>query len=289
MKVAVVAHSGKTFGDGLAGLRAELAKAGVKSLDWHEVKHSRKAHKAAKKAVDAGADVLFVWGGDGTVQRCIDAAAGSRTAIAILPAGTANLLATHLGLEQDIARCVQAGLHGKRRPLDVGVVNGERFAVMAGIGIDALLLRAAHHGVKSRLGRLAYLWAGAKVVRMPRFGAKVKVGGPTWFEGPASCVLVGNLGSLFGGLTIFEHARDDDGRLEIGVMTAKGAEQWAEALARTLVGSPGLSPYIELTAGRVMRVRLSRKLPYELDGSARDPTDRLDIAIEPGAIQVCLP
>ena len=54
------------------------------------------------------------------------------------PAGTANLLATNLGIPRDIAACVEIGLRGMRRRLDAGTVNGERFAVMAGIGFDAL-------------------------------------------------------------------------------------------------------------------------------------------------------
>jgi hypothetical protein len=74
------------------------------------------------------------------VQRCIDAVAGSSVTIAILPAGTANLLATNLGIPKDLAEAVAIGLHGSRRFLDVGVLNGERFAVMAGAGFDARIM-----------------------------------------------------------------------------------------------------------------------------------------------------
>ena len=58
--------------------------------------------------------MVFVWGGDGTVQRCIDAVAGTDTAVAILPAGTANLLAANLGIPHDLAEAVRVGLHGDR-------------------------------------------------------------------------------------------------------------------------------------------------------------------------------
>ena len=60
---------------------------------WHEVQKSKQAPKRVEKALAAGADLVFAWGGDGTVQRCIDAMAGSDATLAILPAGTANLLA----------------------------------------------------------------------------------------------------------------------------------------------------------------------------------------------------
>jgi diacylglycerol kinase (ATP) len=75
--IAVVAHSGKSFGGGLAELREVLAREGFPDPLWYEVKKSRKAPKYARRAMAHGADVIFVRGGDGTVQRCIDAVAGT--------------------------------------------------------------------------------------------------------------------------------------------------------------------------------------------------------------------
>ena len=102
-----------------------------------------------------GAELIFVWGGDGMVQRCVDALAGKKKVeLAILPAGTANLLATNLGIPRDVAKAVHIGLHGARRKLDVGVMNGERFAVMAGAGFDAIVMRNVDAAGKKRLGPL---------------------------------------------------------------------------------------------------------------------------------------
>ena len=84
--VAVVAHAGKTLGGGLAELRAELDRNGFADPLWYEVPKSRKAPKCARRALAQGADVIFVWGGDGTVQRVIDAVAGTNAVLAILPA-----------------------------------------------------------------------------------------------------------------------------------------------------------------------------------------------------------
>ena len=87
---------------------------------------------------------MFVWGGDGMVQRMIDALGGHRTRRSrSCPPGPANLLATNLGIPTDLAAAVDIGLHGARRRLDVGVMNGERFAVMAGAGFDARMIRDA--------------------------------------------------------------------------------------------------------------------------------------------------
>ena len=167
--VAVLAHTGKSLGGGLPELRDVLAREGVDAPLWYEVPKSKKAPKKVKEAVADGADLLFVWGGDGMVQRCIDAVATTSTTIAIVPAGTANLLAKNLGIPEDIERAVHIGLHGSRRMLDVGVMNGERFAVMAGAGLDALMIRVMGVGLKGRVGKLGYVWAGAKNLSEQRF------------------------------------------------------------------------------------------------------------------------
>ena len=136
--VAVVAHARKKLGGGLTELRSVLADAGIDDPLWFEVPKSKYAPKCVRTAIDEGADLLFVWGGDGMVQRCIDAVGTEPVVLAILPAGTGNLLAHNLGIPIDLEQAVEVGLHGARRTIDVGRVNGERFAVMAGTGLDAL-------------------------------------------------------------------------------------------------------------------------------------------------------
>ena len=161
-KVAVVAHAGKTFGDGLLGLRRELERQGVEDPIWREVPKSSKAPPHVEDVLAQGAELVFVWGGDGMVQRCADVLAGSDAALAIVPAGTANLLASNLEIPQDIEKAVDIGLHGGRRALDAGRMKGERFLVMAGAGFDAMMIREADNGLKDRLGRVAYVWTGSK-------------------------------------------------------------------------------------------------------------------------------
>ena len=95
-------------------------------------------------------------------------------------------------------------------------MNGERFAVMAGCGFDALMIRDADRGLKDRFGRAAYIWSGARNLRMNVVKARVKVDGEAWFKGRLSCVLVGNVGRLFGGVEAFEDASPDDGLLNLG-------------------------------------------------------------------------
>ena len=97
------------------------------------------------------------------------------------------------------------------------------------------------------------------------------------------------MGDLFGGVEAFEDARPDDGMLELGVVSADGVIQWVRMLARTAVGTASKSPFAQTTKARSVKVRLSRKVLYELDGGDRKKTKRFKVKVEPGAITVCVP
>lgn len=289
MNVAVVAHAGKTMGGGLDELRSVLEQAGVDDMYWSEVPKSRYAPERVERALAEGADLVFVWGGDGMVQRSVDVLAGSDATLAILPAGTANLFASNLGIPDDIAEAVEVGLHGHERTLDVGKINGERFAVMAGAGLDARMIRDADGGIKDRFGRLAYIWTASKNIRVEPFQAKIEVNGELWYDDEATCVLIGNVGSLFGGVDVFDDARPDDGLLELGVTRAEGLGQWARTVARTAAGTTAKSPFVQATKAERIKVRLDRKVTYELDGGERKDVKKLRAKVEPGALRVKVP
>jgi YegS/Rv2252/BmrU family lipid kinase len=288
VKVAVIAHAGKTFGGGLPELRRVLDAQGVHDPIWHEVPKSKKAPREVQRALDEGAELILAWGGDGMVRRCINAIGDADVELAILPAGTSNLFAANLGIEQDIEAAVRVALYGDSRRLDVGRFNGERFGVMAGAGFDAAMIRGADD-LKERLGRAAYVFSGATNLRTESFGAKIKVDGTPWYEGPASCILLGNVGNLFGGIEVFGDAAADDGLLDLGVVTAEGPVQLARTMARTAVGDPQKSPYVRVTKARKVRVKLDRKVRYELDGGDRSKVAKFKVDVEPRAVTVRVP
>ncbi|MGZ4345648.1 MAG: diacylglycerol/lipid kinase family protein [Gaiellaceae bacterium] len=290
VKVAVVAHSGKTLGGGLPELRRVLEAAGVADPFWCEVPKSRKAPAQVRRALDEGAELIVAWGGDGMVQRCVDVLAGSEVPLAIIPAGTANLFATNLGIPSDIEGAVAVGLHGARRRVDLGRFNGERFAVMAGAGFDAAMIRdAGEGGLKERLGRVAYVWTGSENLRSKPFRADIEVDGANWYKGKASCILFGNVGKLVGGVEAFEDARPDDGKLELGIVTAEGLLEWGRMIARAAVGPVDKSPLAQTTKARAVKVKLNRKVLYELDGGDRTKVKTFKVKVEPGAVTVCVP
>ena len=292
-KVAVVAHRRKTLGGGLDELRRRLTDEGIDELLWFEVPKSKKAPKKVAEAIRAGVDLIVVWGGDGIVQRTVDVLArekgGRKIPLAIMPAGTGNLLAGNLGIPEDLPAAVDIAFRGQRRRLDVGRLGGEHFAVMAGIGFDGAMIAEADRDLKDRLGKLAYVWTGIRHVNGAAPHAKVKVDGTTWFEGDASCVLVGNVGTITGGIRAFDDARPDDGWLDVGVATAQGALQWARTLGTMAVGRSDHSPFVRMTRARRVDVKLASKLEYELDGGAREAVKRLSVTVAPAAVTVCVP
>lgn len=290
MKIAVVAHAGKVLGGGLPELRKALADQGVKEPIWSEVDKSRRAPKRVRKAIAAGAELVIVWGGDGMVQRCIDVVAGTDVELAIIPAGTANLLAANLHIPADIVEAVRIALHGVRRRIDTGSINGECFAVMGGAGFDGVIMADVSSSAKEHLGRVAYVRGSMKAMKATRTDTEIRINGEHWFKGQTSCVLVGNVSTITGGLPVFEHAKPDDGLLDVGVVSAEGKMQWARVLGRVITHADSdRSPFVRTTQAERIDVRFDKKVPYELDGGARGKTDRLKIRVRPQAVIVCVP
>jgi len=287
-KVAVVAHARKTFGGGLGELRQVLAAEGVEPL-WFEVPKSKYAPNALRRALKKGADLVLAWGGDGMQQRCIEVLAGTGVPLGILPAGTGNLLATNLDIPMNVPDAVAVALRGDRMTIDTGVCNGEHFAVMAGAGFDALMIKDADRGLKDRLGRAAYLWTGLRNISAAEVEARVKVDGEVRFEGQLSCVLVGNVSKVFASIEAFDGARPDDGMFEIGIVSASTPTQWVRAVTRVVVDRAENSPYVEVCRGRKVRVTLKHPLAYEIDGGDRPKTRKLRIDVKPASVAVRVP
>ena len=109
------------------------------------------------------------------------------------------------------------------------------------------------------------------------------------FDGKASCVLVGNMGSLVGGMEAFPDADPADGLLELGVVTAEGAVEWARVLTRLAVGSAERSPLTRMTRASDVDIRFDQPVRYELDGGDRPRTKKLRARVEPGAVIVAVP
>lgn len=291
----IVSETKRLAGAGLEELRAALADAGCPDPPWYEVPKSKKAPKKVSKLIEKdGVERLLVWGGDGMVRRCVDHLLHEDRAdveVAVLPAGTGNLLASNLDIPIDLRGAVDVALHGEARRLDVGLINDrQHFIVMAGVGFDALLIRDADDsGMKDRFGRLGYLWAGVKNRNVSPARAEVYVDGSPWFTGDATTVIAGNVGTLTGGIPAFPGASPSDGRLDLGVVTARSASEWARLFGSVLAHRVESSPFAKTTTAEKVVVELDRTLPWEADGGDRDRTNLFEIQCLPAAISICQP
>src|SRR5690606_1472506 len=111
------------------------------------------AERLARRAVRLGYGSIVAAGGDGTLAEVITGVAGSDVPLGIIPLGTANLVAANLGIPGDIERAVDTIVHGRTTPLDVGQLgDGRYFALIAGAGWDAEVMRSATRELKDRLG-----------------------------------------------------------------------------------------------------------------------------------------
>ena len=288
-KIAVIVHTGKILGGGLSELRNLLEKEGYPDPIWYEVEKSQKAPKFAQRALAEGAEVIFIWGGDGTIQRCVDALANKDATLAILPAGTANLLAINLGIPLDLVGALEVGLHGVGRKIDSGSFNGEHFAVMAGTGFDAFMIKGTGKKLKERIGRLAYFYSGTKNLSATRVKAKIEVDGEIFFNGKVSCVIAGNVSKGLGGVELFSSALPDDGHLNLAVITAKNPLDWARTFGKITLGKAEKSPFVEMAHGKEFKITVNRPFPYELDGSMRPSVKKMKIKIHPHSITIQTP
>ena len=147
-------------------LRAELKRrASTAEIDWLETTEDDPGAGQTRQALAAGADLVLVCGGDGTVAACAGAVAGTGVPIGIVPTGTGNLLVRNLRLPFEVPAALDRALGRRRRTIDLLEADGRRFAVMAGLGFDAAMIRETGEQAKARHGWAAYILGGLRALR----------------------------------------------------------------------------------------------------------------------------
>ena len=267
---------------------AAMAERGWGEPMWLATTPDDPGEGQARTAVKDGADLVVACGGDGTVTACAAGLAGSRTPMAVVPAGTGNLLARNLGLPLDVRGALEVALAGVNRELDVGVANGRPFLVMAGLGLDAQMLGSTSEPLKKRLGWVAYVVAGLRHLRDRPMRVTLRADGGPPERRRASAVIAGNVGRLQGGLTLLPGAAPDDGLLDVVVLTATGWAGWLAVLAQVALRRGAGGP-VTRGAFRELRIDADREYPWELDGELMGSTRQLAVAIRPERLLVRVP
>jgi len=115
------------------------------------------AERLAGEASSADFDRLVIAGGDGTINEAINGLRDHSLPIALVPLGTANVLAAELDLPRDAAALADAIAIGIPRQVSIGRVNGRAFTMMAGVGFDAYVVSHVSLRLKRAVGKLAYV------------------------------------------------------------------------------------------------------------------------------------
>jgi diacylglycerol kinase (ATP) len=274
---------------------------------WLQTSREDSGQDAAGRALDAGCNLLIVAGGDGTVRAVAERVAGTGVELGIVPLGTGNLLARNLGVPLgNIARAFRRALKGPATAIDMGWVemvgsSGEEthgFTVMVGFGIDAQMLAETDDDLKDKAGWLAYVEAmGRAMAASPVVDFAITLDDGSAREVSGHTLLVGNCGTIQGGITLLPDADPSDGQLDLLLVSADGVGAWIGTLKsfawdngvkRFLTGAQTAesSGPVEHLQATKLRVELPGPQQFELDGDEVGEVTAFTVTIQPGALLV---
>jgi diacylglycerol kinase (ATP) len=286
--VAVVANPTKVA----PGTRAEVTLVcvdmGWREPLWLETTVDDPGTGQAEEALRRGADVVLACGGDGTVRTVAEVLAGTGTAMGLLPAGTGNLLARTIGTPlNSIAAATRVALSGNDRKIDVGRIRVDDededrvFLVMAGMGFDAAIMQNTPEALKGRVGPLAYVISGLRAIRGRRTRVRLAFDDGPRLDRQTRTVVVGNSGTLLGGLVLMPEAHIDDGQLDIVNLAPKGIPGWIAVAGRVITRTRRGHARVEHWQASAIEIEAAEPLPSQLD--------RLRIRVEAASLVMRVP
>jgi YegS/Rv2252/BmrU family lipid kinase len=267
-----------------------LAAAGHK-VDVQPTTGPRTATGLASGAIASGADLVIAAGGDGTINEVMEGLAGSTVPLAILPGGTANVLAREVALAGNLLRAArQLGDYVPCR-ISVGRIaadgSSRHFLLMAGAGLDAHIVYHLDPALKSKAGKLAYWVGGLRMIgrSLPEFTLEAE-----GVRHRCSFALVSKVRNYGGDFQIACQASLLDDCFEVVLFEGSNSYQYLKYLAgvavRRVAGMKGV------TVLRTTRVDLSApadsRIYVQVDGefAGRLPA-HIDLA--PDAVTLLLP
>ena len=242
----------------------------------------------ARQAFAKGSEAVFACGGDGTINEVVNGLAGTDCALGVLRGGMGNVFAKEIGVSRHAERALPDLLNGDRRRFDLGIIDGRRFLLMAGIGMDASVVRVVPDTWKKRLGSTSYaIWGAGVVLRhRPRqinmtFDGESQTARLYW-------MLIGNTRSYGGVKKITQDALVDDGQLDAYLFEGRGLGWLAStavklALGRQNRGGSGISFH------RFKEMSIETPgIPVQADGEYFGETP-MTFSVDPQALDVLLP
>lgn len=256
------------------------------------------AGRLAAQAVRDGFDTVVAAGGDGTLNEVVNGLASEpdapgRVRLGVLALGTVNVFARELGLPLKFEAGWEIVLKGKEKRVDLakaewgdGAAKRVRyFCQLAGAGLDARAIELMDWRLKKRIGPLAYVVAGVKVLFEK--SAEIKVSGVGW-ETRGQLVLMG-VGKLYGGrFQLFPEARLDDGELHGCVFARANLLTVAWVLPVLLLRGKLPESAVKRFLGATVSLEADGKVPFEVDGELVGKLP-VKLSVEPRRLRVIVP
>lgn len=269
-------------------------EAGWADPTWHLTTIEDPGTGMAEEAAVAGADLVLVCGGDGTVREVCAELAGTGIPIGIVPAGTGNLLARNLDIPLYLRAAIDVAMTGQDRAIDMVEVSGDGiedsyFMVMAGMGFDAAIMEGVNEDIKKRVGWIAYVISGLKSLMFPAVKVEISVDGGEFTKHRARTVVVGNVGFLQAGMPLLPDAAIDDGTLDVVILHPKNFLAWIPLAWRVLLKRPHTDALIDRRTGSTVVVRAATDTPRQLDGDSIGPGRELTMRCVHGRVLVRVP
>src|SRR5437773_2302468 len=249
--------------------------------------HAGEAEALARSAVEEGFARVVAAGGDGTVNQVANGLAGSNTTLGLLPMGTVNVFAMELGLPlHNLQLCWDIVEGANKRLVDLPRANGKCFVQLAGVGLDAQVVKETSLAFKRSFGPLSYLISATHIAaRQP---PKLFIESEHTAVEEGSFVLIGN-GRLYGGpFPFFKHAIVDDGLFDVVVFKRLGYLEIVKYLQDVVFSSDIRVPEIEYFQTRQLRITSEQDVPLELDGELAGNCP-VDFRIRKRALRVLAP
>ena len=244
------------------------------------------ATRLAAAAVEARADLVIVHGGDGTVNEAMQVMVGTTTPLAVWPGGTSNVLAREIGLPGSLELLADVIAGERTRRVSVGRAGERYFLLMAGVGLDADVVRAVNPGLKRLTGEGAYWMAGLKQLadwHPAHFVLETEAG-----QHRATFAVVANAASYGGGLRFAPEASMDDDLLDVCLFDCIQRHRFARYLAAAFTGSHLGMPGVTYLKTRRAAVHGDASRFVQVDGELHGP---LPVSFEcvPDALSLVVP
>jgi diacylglycerol kinase (ATP) len=261
---------------------------------WLETSADDPGRAMTRQAVEQQVDLVIGAGGDGTIRYVADGLAHTGIPMGLVPAGTGNLLARNLDLPLEEVDAIEAALGGQVRLIDLVRITvddrpPEHFAVMAGIGVDAMMMDETDEDLKDKVGSAAYFVAAGKALgRLPvRMTVQVDTNRPV--QRHAMLCVIGNVGTLRGNLTLIPGASPDDGLLDLYIASPRRFRHWVKLALRLITRRAKKDDQVDQRKGTTARIMIDGKDNYQLDGDVVGEATTLFAEIQPGALAICVP